>query len=63
MSYRITSQREARKIFNEEVKPAVVAHYGKNDRPALDEAWNNWTDMLCKEGRISSRAYDTWTRN
>jgi hypothetical protein len=63
MGYRITSQREARKEFNADVKPAVVARYGTSDRAALDEAWNDWTDMLRKDGRISARAYDSWTRN
>jgi len=63
MGHRITAQREARKEFNADVKPAIVAHYGSSDRVALDEAWNDWTDMLYKEGRISERAYDRWTRN
>lgn len=61
--YRITSQRAARAEFVAEVKPYVVARYGADDRVALDEAWNDWTDMLCKDGCISERAYDTWTRN
>jgi hypothetical protein len=62
MSYRITSQREARRIFRDDVKPYVVERYGPRDTVALDEAWNEWTDQLHKERRISARAYDRWTR-
>ena len=25
------------------------------------EAWNNFTDALCKDRQITSRQYDTWT--
>lgn len=25
------------------------------------EAWNNFTDYLCKDGQISSQQYDNWT--
>ena len=25
------------------------------------EAWNNFTDSLCKDRQISSHQYDTWT--
>jgi hypothetical protein len=32
----------------------------RHDKPALREAWNNYTDRLCKEGRITQRQYDTW---
>ena len=61
--YRITSQKECRRIFNAEVKPAIVAQYGRDDRVALDEAWNDWTDMLCKDRVITESAYNNWTRN
>ena len=30
------------------------------DRPMRDEAWNNFTDALCKDGRITARQYDRW---
>lgn len=58
----ITNVRDARRIFNEEVKPLVIEQYGKDDRPALEEAWNDWTDMLYKDGVISAKAYQNWTR-
>ena len=31
-----------------------------NDRIAIEESWNNYTDMLCKDGEITARQYDTW---
>ena len=31
------------------------------DKPAIAEAWNNYTDMLCKEGQITSKQYNEWT--
>jgi hypothetical protein len=30
------------------------------DTVAKCEAWNDYTDALLKEGRISARAYSTW---
>jgi hypothetical protein len=37
-----------------------------NDAPRGDviwrrEAWNNYTDMLCKERRITTWQYENWT--
>lgn len=58
-----TNVKEARRYFNQEIKPFVIERYGKNDTVALDEEWNNWTDMLHKSRMISKKAYDTWTRN
>lgn len=54
--------KDARKIFNSEIAPNVVAHYGKKDKCAMDEAWGVWIDGLCKEGEITDKQYHTWTR-
>lgn len=54
------NKREADKIFNSEVKPSVIEQYGKHDKIALITAWNDWTDMLCKDGEITQKQYDTW---
>lgn len=32
----------------------------RGDTTAKREAWNNYTDSLCKDGSITSRQYDTW---
>ena len=35
---------------------------GRNrDQPAIDQAWNDWTDGLCKDKRITQKQYSTWT--
>ena len=31
------------------------------DTVARDEAWNNFTDSLCKDGRITMKQYETWS--
>ena len=31
------------------------------DRIAVCEEWNNFTDVLCKQGQITEKQYDTWS--
>jgi hypothetical protein len=31
------------------------------DKVAIRTAWNDYTDMLCKNGDITEKQYDTWT--
>ena len=47
--------REARKYFREFIAPTIP----KNDIPALNEAFNVWTDSLAKDGTITEKQYDT----
>jgi len=30
------------------------------DAIARREEWNNWTDMLCKDGTITDDQYNNW---
>jgi hypothetical protein len=30
------------------------------DKPAIRQAWNDYTDYLCKAGLITQHQYDTW---
>lgn len=46
--------------FREFIEPVIVRRY-PSDRIALYEAWNNWTDSLCKSGLISQKQYDNWS--
>lgn len=58
------TKREAVAEFRADVLPFVKARYeqdGKPDHIARSEAWNDWTDMLCKDRRITSHQYETWT--
>ena len=47
--------------FQETIEPLVVAQYGRDDDVALREEFNNWTDYLCRDGRITSNQYNTWS--
>lgn len=53
---------EAVAEFRRDVLPFVRLRYERDavDETARREAWNNWTDGLCKCGRISSTDYETW---
>lgn len=46
--------------FDAEIAEYVIAQYGEDDEPAMSEAFNNWTDSLCKEGRLHSVQYSTY---
>jgi hypothetical protein len=49
--------RQALKTFRRDIASRIP----RGDKPACREAWNNWTDSLHKDGRITSRQYDTWS--
>ena len=51
--------------FNRFILPIVQVYHeqdGKPDWPARSEAWNNWTDGLCKNKQISDWQYDNWSQ-
>lgn len=49
-------KKTADKIFKSEYLP----HLPKGDYPAIFEAWNDWTDSLCKDGEITEKQYNEW---
>jgi len=51
------TKKEALSRFREDTLPYVPS----NDIPAKCEAWNNYTDALCKAGEITLRQYESWT--
>lgn len=55
------TKREAIAEFNEMNPPTVFRTRGYIDRSMRNEAWNNYTDALCKERRITAKQYSTWT--
>lgn len=58
------TKKQAEREFIEEILPHVKAAYEQDGRPdyvARSEEWNNWTDSLCKDRRITLRQYETWT--
>jgi hypothetical protein len=55
---------QAIEIFMHDVLPVIQREYeqdGEPDIPARCEAWNNWTDSLCKGGIISDWQYANWS--
>lgn len=58
--YRFYSYEQAVKDFKEINEPLVVARYSADDVIALREAFNNWSDMLCKDGQIDDTQYYGW---
>jgi hypothetical protein len=52
---------EVLRAFREDVLPSIDEHYSKTDRVARREAWNNYTDALCKGGQISLAQYESWS--
>jgi hypothetical protein len=56
------TKRQAVADFRESWNEAVRANPNlATDKPARCEAWNNYTDALCKDGLITSRQYSQWT--
>lgn len=47
---------EALKEFRE----YYIPHIPRGDVIWQREEWNNYTDMLCKERRITQHQYNTW---
>jgi hypothetical protein len=58
------TKKQAEAIFKRHDLKAVKETYeqdGVPDWPARREAWNNFTDYLAKDGRITMHQYETWT--
>jgi len=43
-----------------EFRENILPHLPVGDIPAKCEAWNNYTDMLCKDRQITEKQYSTW---
>ena len=56
----IASEAELSKRFDEEVLPGVLEQYSESDSVAINEAFNDWTDMLCKDGEIHEAQYNSY---
>jgi len=46
--------------FDEEIADLVIEQYGEDDEPAMSEAFNNWSDSLCKDGEIHEVQYSNY---
>jgi len=56
------TKKEAWAQFQKEILPSIWASEGTRgpDRPLRAEAWNNFTDALCKDGQITLKQYESW---
>lgn len=56
---------EAVYAFRKYVMPTIWVieqrQCGRKDLPLRDQAWNDYTDRLCKDGRITDWQYNNWT--
>jgi len=41
-------------------RDSFVGIDGRIDDPMRREAWNNYTDQLCKDGQITDHQYSSW---
>ena len=63
--YSVMTRDQAIEDFITTVLPAVVEEYEQDgiiDEPARSEAWNNFTDYLCKDNLISDWQYNNWSQ-
>tara|TARA_R100001594_G_C3993356_1_gene252920 strand:+ start:398 stop:637 length:240 start_codon:yes stop_codon:yes gene_type:complete len=65
--YRVILWEDAVRIFERDFLPGIRHTERKNGFKGVDkcmrrEAWNNWTDSLCKDGRISDWQYENWSQ-
>lgn len=56
----ISSESELSERFDSEVLPHVIAQYGEDDSVAINEAFSDWTDSLCKDGFIHPEQYSNY---
>ena len=56
----IDSEEALSERFDNEVAPAVIEQYGADDEPAMSEAFNNWSDALCKDGELHPEQYSKY---
>lgn len=58
------TKKQVEAIFREDILPEIRKRYekdGRIDHPARREEWNNYTDSLCKDGKITLHQYETWS--
>ena len=56
----IDSESALSELFDSEIAPLVIAQYGEKDSVAMNEAFNDWSDALCKDGTIHPEQYSQY---
>lgn len=57
----ISSEQELSDLFDDEIAPAIIETFGDDDKPAMREAFNNWTDSMCRDHMIADIQYQEYT--
>ena len=61
INHRVVLYHEAIEFFEEYVKPCIEHAYSKDDSIAIREGWNDYVDMLNKDGEISDWQAHNWS--
>ena len=61
----ISSEYELSERFDSDILPSIIETYGVkgesfSDDPMVSEAFNDWSDMLCKDGELHSEQYNQY---
>lgn len=56
----IDSEDMLSEYFDDQIAPLVIEQYGEDDEPAMSEAFNNWSDSLCKDGVLHELQYNQY---
>ena len=57
----IASEEQLSELFDSEIAPLVIAQFGENDQDAINQAFNDWADGLCKDHQLHQAQYETYT--
>lgn len=56
----ISSEQELSDLFDDEVAQSVIDQYGKDDNDAIIQAFNDWSDGLCKDEQLHEHQYSSY---
>ena len=54
------SEESLSEVFDEIIVQGVIDQYSEDDQCAIDQAFNDWTDGLCKDGQLHSSQYQEY---
>lgn len=53
----IDSEEALSELFDQSIRPMVIDQYGEDDTPAMDQAFNDWSDGLVSDGQLHPSQY------
>jgi len=56
----IDSEQELSARFDEDIAPLVIEQHGEDDWPAMNQAFHDWSDSLCKDGELHELQYSQY---